>query len=131
MEVFYGKNNNKVDVALKIEIKNKKISDSSNEGIVLSELEGIKKFLIFIFWRFKEKKIAVESLFGLYFKSFFITNDSIYEPKSIFIISIQITNILVYMIDWTPNFIRLLYTTIIYNIKITPIIQINHRILYK
>ena len=57
MEVFYGKNNNNnVDVAVKIEIKNKKISDSSNEAVILSELEGIEKILNFYYLEVQGEK---------------------------------------------------------------------------
>lgn len=95
MEVFYGKNNNNVDVAVKIEIKNKKTSDASNEAIILSELEGIEQIPNFYYLEVQgEKKIVVESLFGPSLKSFFINNDSIFEPILVSIIGIQIINIL-------------------------------------
>lgn len=56
MEVFYGKNNNNVDVAVKIEIKNKKTSDASNEAIILSELEGIEQIPNFYYLEVQGEK---------------------------------------------------------------------------
>ena len=43
-------------IAVKIEIKNKKISDSFNEAIILSELEGIEKILNFYYLEVQGEK---------------------------------------------------------------------------
>ena len=43
-------------IAVKIGIKNKKISDSSNEAVILSELEGIEKILNFYYLEVQGEK---------------------------------------------------------------------------
>lgn len=96
MEVFYGiEKNTKQDVAVKIEIKEKKKSGAINEAVVLTALQGISKIPNFYSYQYKKKKnIIIESLFGPSLYNFLIIKEFNFEMATVAIIGIQIINIL-------------------------------------
>ena len=95
MKVFYGKiNNTNEDIAVKIDLKDKKKSDIITEIEMLTRLKGIQIPLFYFFEFYKGKNIITESLFGPSLRRFYKYNKKLFEPILLTIIGIQIMEIL-------------------------------------
>ena len=96
MQVFYGKDRiNNDDLAVKVEIKNKKQSDAYNEIITLTRLKEVSQIPKFYFYEFENNKnVVAETLFGPSLQKFYDFNNYMFDHILISIIGIQLINIL-------------------------------------
>ena len=96
MKVYYGKTTlTYEDVAVKIELKNKEISDVINEANILTRLKGISQIPAHYSFQIQNNKnIIAESFFGPSLKRFYENDKNIIESILVSIISLQIINIL-------------------------------------
>ena len=96
MKVYYGKINlSNEDIAVKIDLRDKKKPDIITEIEMLTRLKGIPQIPSFYFYEFvKGKNIMAESLYGPSLKRFYKFDKNIFEPILVSIIGVQIMEIL-------------------------------------